>query len=122
MRAARGGWERLPPRASGSYGEPKAVSTHHAIAAQIDRILRGISAVYFDLDGTLAETGPLRLAMWPAMLRSPRVVWAWPKAVEAQRGRRARDVRGACVAKVARTLALEPERVDRAVAREIDRR
>lgn len=98
------------------------MSTHEAIAAQIDRILRGVSAVCFDLDGTLAETGPLRLAMWPAILRSPRVVLAWPKAVEAQRGRRSPDVRGACVDAVARALALSPERVDRAVAREIDRR
>jgi len=98
------------------------VSTHQAIAARIDRILQGISAVCFDLDGTLAETGPLKLAMWPALLRAPRVVLAWPRAVEAQRGRRSADVRRDCVDAVARELQLPPDRVDRAVAREIDRR
>lgn len=98
------------------------VSTLDAIAADLALLLDGVAAVTFDLDGTLADTGPPRLGMWPGLLRNPRVLLGWPAAMDAQRGARMPDPRAAAVAELAARIGAPPDRVDRVIAREIDTR
>jgi beta-phosphoglucomutase-like phosphatase (HAD superfamily) len=85
-------------------------------------MLRGIGAVTFDLDGTLADLGPAKARLWREVLRAPRVLLGWAKAVDRVRGQRHPDPRAAAVQSLARELALPEARVDAIVARAVDRR
>lgn len=85
-----------------------------------ERLLVGIGAVTVDLDGTLASLGPAKVHLWREVLRAPRVVLGWTRAVEATRGRRLPDPRQAAIATLATSLDLPPSRVDAVVRRAID--
>jgi len=63
--------------------------------ASLDGWLEGVRGLTLDLDGTLVDTGPLKLRMAGWMLRHPRVLRAWPQAVESLRGQRVDDLDGA---------------------------
>ena len=91
-------------------------------ASPTDRLLDGVEAVTFDLDGTLAEVARRRLRMWPALLAHPRVMGAYGSAFASLRGRRVPDAQSAVAAEVAARTGVPEARVATILAAEIDGR
>ena len=81
-----------------------------------------ISAVSFDLDGTLAEIRWRKLHMWPAMMRHPRIMAALSPAIAARRGQRIVDLDAAIAADIAAAVGAPPEQVAAVMKAELDGR
>ncbi len=87
-----------------------------------DLLLDGVRGVSFDFDGTLAEVGRRKLAMWPAILRHPRIMGAYSPVISGLRGARHRDLIKEIARRVAAEVGGAPERVAEVLAAEIDGR
>lgn len=81
-----------------------------------------ISAVSFDMDGTLAEVRRRQLGMWPGLLRYPRALTALKGGFDAWRGRRSLNLDAAVLNDLQHQRRISPDRLEGALRDELDGR
>jgi FMN phosphatase YigB (HAD superfamily) len=81
-----------------------------------------ISAVSFDMDGTLAEVHRRQLRMWPGLLRYPRALGALKGGFDAWRGRRCLELDAAVIEDLHRQRRISRRSLQGALSEELDGR
>jgi FMN phosphatase YigB (HAD superfamily) len=95
---------------------------NRTIPSLIEWSMMPISAVSFDMDGTLAEVHRRQLGMWPGLLRYPRALTALKGGFDAWRGRRCLDLDAAVLDDLHRQRGISRKRLEGALSAEMDGR